>query len=57
MEINDYIQLDVTGGSAPPDDDCNEPAEYGRMKVDEIKSWLYICGQKGWLALKSKDKD
>jgi hypothetical protein len=57
MVINDYIQLDLTGGSPPPTDDCNEPAEYGRMKVDEIKSCLYICVIDGWKALKHKTKD
>jgi len=33
----------------PPNLDCDNVAEYGRMKIDEINATLYICTQQGWV--------
>jgi len=47
---NSYIQLSLTSGNTPPNSDCDESLEYGRMKVDEVNSLLYICTQSGWVS-------
>lgn len=49
LHVNGYMQLDLTNGQ-PPTDDCNEPAEYGRMIVDSGAGLLYLCGDGGWHA-------
>ena len=54
LQVEGYVQLDLTGGSLPPDEDCNEPEEYGRMVVDEINEDMYICVVSGWKTLQGK---
>ncbi len=49
LHVNGYIQLGLTNGQ-PPDTDCDDPAEYGRMIVDSGAGLLYLCGDGGWLA-------
>lgn len=48
--VNGYLQLDVTGGNSPASSDCDSSSEYGRMKVDETNSLLYICMSSGWVS-------
>ena len=45
-----YVQLDLTGGGAPPSADCDEAAERGRMKVDSGAGLLYVCVDSGWVS-------
>jgi hypothetical protein len=47
LQVNGYIQLALTSG-APPAVDCDNAAEYGRMKVDAIGGKLYVCISTGW---------
>ena len=54
LQVEGYVQLDLTGGSLPPDEDCNEIEEYGRMVVDEINEDMYICVVSGWKTLQGK---
>ena len=54
LQVEGYVQLDLTGGSLPPDEDCNEPEEYGRMVIDEINEDIYICVVSGWKTLQGK---
>jgi len=54
LQVAGYAQLDVTGGFLPPPEDCNEATEYGRMMVDEINEYLYICVASGWTSVKGK---
>jgi len=49
LQVAGYMQLDITGGLVPPNLDCDNVAEYGRMKIDEINATLYICTQQGWV--------
>ena len=48
LQVSGYIQLDLTSGT-PPDEDCNDATEYGRMKVDDANGLLYICVTSGWV--------
>jgi hypothetical protein len=48
LQVEGYLQLD-TLTAAPPAADCDEAAEYGRMKVDVTNSLLYICTASGWV--------
>ncbi|MDO8282835.1 MAG: hypothetical protein Q7U10_09495 [Thermodesulfovibrionia bacterium] len=48
LQVNGYIQLALTSGT-PPSGDCDETAEYGRMKVDSADGRLYICVSSGWV--------
>jgi len=44
-----YIQLALTSG-APPEADCDNETEAGRMKFDSTSDLLYICsGASGWV--------
>ena len=47
-EWDDYTQLDTSNGN-PPDMDCNEASEIGRMKVDSQTTNLYVCTASGWV--------
>jgi hypothetical protein len=47
LQVNGYIQLALTSG-APPAADCDEAAEYGRMKVDANSNKLFVCTSTGW---------
>jgi hypothetical protein len=47
LQVNGYIQLALTAG-APPAVDCNNTAQYGRMKVDATGNKLYVCTSTGW---------
>ena len=47
LQANGYIQLGLTGG-VPPTADCDDAAEYGRMKVDAIGVRIYVCTSAGW---------
>ncbi len=47
LQVESYIQLD-TLTAAPPDVDCNDELEWGRMKVDAANHLLYICVNTGW---------
>ena len=49
LTVTRYIQLSTTAGAVPPAVDCSPPT-YGRMKVDEVNSLLYICTAAGWVA-------
>jgi hypothetical protein len=50
LQVDGYIQLALTSG-APPDADCNEESEEGRMKFNPILDVLYICsGESGWVS-------
>jgi len=49
LQVNGYTQLALTGG-IPPATDCDDPSEYGRMKVDASAGSLYICVASGWVA-------
>ena len=42
-----YIKLDTSLG-APPDSDCDNANEVGRMKVDSSSPTLYVCTALGW---------
>ena len=52
LELTDggYIKIATTSGNAPANSDCDDSSEYGRMKVDEVNSLLYICTQSGWVS-------
>jgi hypothetical protein len=50
VDTQGYIQLATTAGNTPSTTDCDENTEYGRMKVDEVNSLLYICTQSGWVS-------
>ena len=45
-----YVTLDITNGSAPPVNNCQDDRHYGRMVVDDVNSILYVCDQTGWTA-------
>jgi hypothetical protein len=47
LQVNGYVQLALTAG-APPAVDCDNVAEYGRMKVDATGNKLYVCTSTGW---------
>ncbi|MBI4181484.1 MAG: hypothetical protein HY520_00755 [Candidatus Aenigmarchaeota archaeon] len=50
LEVEGYIQLDLTAG-APPAADCDSAGEEGRMVFDPDADFLYICsGASGWVA-------
>lgn len=49
VTIGGYIQLALSAGQ-PPDSDCDEPSELGRMKVDNDAGSLYICVDSGWVS-------
>ena len=42
-----YLKLDTSSGP-PPNVDCDEAGEIGRMKVDSANPFLYICTASGW---------
>lgn len=44
---NGYLKLDTVSGP-PPNADCDEADEIGRMKVDLTNPLLYICAASGW---------
>jgi hypothetical protein len=54
LQVNGYVQLALTEGNRPPEEDCDEPSEYGRMLVDQYKSYLYICVEDGWNIMQGK---
>lgn len=56
LQVNGYVQLALTDG-APPEADCDEPSEFGRMLVDPYQSCMYICVADGWKPIKHKTKD
>jgi hypothetical protein len=48
MEVSDgYLKLDTSSG-IPPQDDCDNQSEVGRMKMDSEKAVLYLCTAFGW---------
>ncbi len=47
LQVNGYVQLALTSG-APPAADCDNAAEYGRMKVDAVGVKIYVCTSAGW---------
>jgi hypothetical protein len=47
LHVEGYIQLALTTG-APPGEDCDAEAEYGRMKIDAVGSRVYFCTSSGW---------
>ena len=53
VSVQEYVQLALTLG-APPDEDFDEDAEAGRMKVDPgsnvSEPLLYICTADGWVS-------
>jgi hypothetical protein len=53
LQVAGYAQLDLTAGP-PPSADCDDPEEYGRMKVDAVEEGMYICVVSGWKLLKGK---
>lgn len=54
LQVVGYVQLDLTDGSPPPAEDCDDPSEYGRMMVDQINEDVYVCVVSGWKTLKGK---
>ena len=48
--LTGYTQL-ATTINAPPDADCDNTSEYGRMKVDATNELLYICVVSGWMSV------
>ena len=50
LSVIGYVQLDLTT-DFPPAADCDDPSEYGRMKVDEVNESLYICVVSGWKSM------
>lgn len=44
-----FIKLDVTLGTAPSGVDCDSSSHHGRMIVDDVNDFLYICTQSGWM--------
>ena len=55
LQVAGYVQLALTDGDPPPEADCDDSSEYGRMMVDQINSNLYICVEDGWNILKGKN--
>jgi len=51
LQVNGYVQLALTDGGPPPAEDCDDPSEYGRMKVDATNELLYICVASGWMPI------
>lgn len=49
VELGGYLKLATTAGM-PPTADCDDPAEYARMKVDPTNGTLWICAAAGWIA-------
>ncbi|HEY9285045.1 MAG TPA: S8 family peptidase [Pyrinomonadaceae bacterium] len=47
LQVNGYLQLALVSG-LPPAADCDQAAEYGRMKVDAVSVKLYVCTAAGW---------
>lgn len=54
LQVDGYVQLALTDGNMPPEADCDESSEYGRMMVDQINEDVYICVVSGWKTLKGK---
>jgi hypothetical protein len=50
LQVIGYVQLDLTTDT-PPDVDCDDSLEYGRMKVDASNELLYICVVSGWMSV------
>jgi len=50
LSVIGYTQLDLTTNS-PPAADCDDPSEYGRMKVDAVSEDLYVCVVSGWKSM------
>jgi len=53
LQVEGYVQLDLTTNS-PPAADCDDPSEYGRMKVDATNELLYICVASGWTSMQGR---
>ena len=51
LQVNGYLQLSTVDGT-PPEQDCDNASEYGRMKVDPTSGApaLYACTADGWIA-------
>ncbi len=47
LQVGSYIQFD-TLAAAPPDVDCDDELEWGRMMVDAANDRLYVCVESGW---------
>lgn len=47
LQVIGYLQVG-TSGSYPPQADCNEESEIGRMKVNDAGD-LYLCSRAGWI--------
>ena len=48
IEVKDgYIKL-ATSSGVPPDSDCDNPDQVGRMKIDSSNAILYLCTALGW---------
>lgn len=47
LQVKGYLQVGLTGGR-PPQFDCDEREELGRIKMDGAGG-LYLCTQSGWL--------
>lgn len=48
LQVNGYVQLALTP-DAPPTTDCDAVSELGRMIVDNVNGFLYICVDSGWV--------
>lgn len=46
---NGYLQLATVTGN-PPNADCDEASERGRMQIDPVSETLWICVNSGWVA-------
>ncbi len=42
-----YLQLDIVN-TPPPETDCDDPSEYGRMITHYTKGYIYVCEDDGW---------
>ena len=54
LQVDGYVQLALTDGNIPPQADCDESSEYGRMMVDQINEDIYVCVVSGWKTIKGK---
>lgn len=49
LQVNGYVQLALTSDAVPPTTDCDAVSELGRMIVDNVNGFLYICVDSGWV--------